>query len=113
MLLVVGIGMNANAQQCSFVVTDVSSSISSATVTLTVTIVPTFTPNGSEIYEVVVRPTGELKGLLNSQSKSVVFYARSGKWSDNSKTVTFTCSVEDNSYRQCRNQDFSTTCFKK
>ena len=114
MLLVFGIGMSANAQQCSFEVTNVSSSISGSTVTLTVTVEPTFTPNNQEFYEVVVKPTGELRSLLDSQRKSVTFQSKSsGDWWDRRKTVTFTCSVEDNSYRQCRKQDFSTTCFKK
>lgn len=115
MLLVFGIGMSANAQQCSFEVTNVSPSIYGSTVTLTVTVEPTFTPNNQEeSYEVVVKPTGELRSLLDSQSKSVTFESTSsGGWWNRTKTVEFTCSVEDNSYRQCRNQDFSTTCFKR
>lgn len=118
MLLVAGIGMSVNAQQCSFEVTNVESSISSSTVTLKLTIVPSFTPNTTtaEEYEVVVKPTGELRSLLDSQSKSVTFYY-SGHFgwneSNREKTVYFTCSVEDNSYKQCRKQDFSTSCFKK
>lgn len=116
MLLVAGIGMSVNAQQCSFEVTDVESSISSSTVTLTLTIVPSFTPNTTtnpEVYEVVVKPIGELRSLLDSQSKSVTFLWNRTVWSNREKTVRFTCSVEDNSYKQCRKQDFSTSCFKK
>lgn len=115
MLLVAGIGMSVNAQQCSFEVTDVESHISSSTVTLTLTIVPSFTPNTTtdEEYEVVVKPIGELRSLLDSQSKSVTFYWYRTYWRVQEKTVKFTCSVEDNSYKQCRKQDFSTSCFKK
>lgn len=115
MLLVAGIGMSVNAQQCSFEVTDVKSSISSSTVTLTLTIVPSFTPNTTtqEEYEVVVKPIGELRSLLDSQSKSVTFLWGGRYWNGQEKTVRFTCSVEDNSYKQCRKQEFSTSCFKK
>lgn len=108
--------MNVMAQDCHFEVTNAKPSISGTKVTITVTVVPAFTPSGSGKYEVVIKPQGQLRNILDSQSKSVEFYYYNGKWDDNShsETVDFYCSVDDNTYNQCNSNSFEvSTCFKK
>ena len=108
--------MYANAQDCRFEVTDATPSISGTRVTITVTVKPAFTPSGSGNYEVVIKPQGQLRNILDSQSKSVDFYYNNGKWGDysHSKTVEFYCSVDDNTYNQCNSNSFYvSTCYKK
>lgn len=101
------------ADGCSFEVTDVSPSISGTTVTITVAVEPTFTPSGNVHYQVVVKPKGSLKNILDSQSRSVTFWYH-GKWEERRKTVEFHCSVNDNSYNQCNSNDFYvSSCFEK
>lgn len=75
LLLVSGIGMGANAQDCSFEVTNVNPSIYGTQVTIKVTVEPTFTPDtkNSCKYEVVVKPQGQMRNILDSQSRSVSF----------------------------------------
>ena len=107
--------MNVMAQDCRFEVTDVYPSISGRTVTITVTVVPAFTPSEGGKYEVVIKPQGQLRNILDSQSKSVEFYYNRG-WDQNndSKTVKFYCSVDDNTYNKCNYNSFVvSTCFKK
>ena len=103
------------AGDCSFEVTDVDPSISGTTVTLKVNVRPAFTPEGTGSYRVVVKPNGNLRNILDSQSQSVIFYYSSSKWNTESKqkTVTFHCDVHDNTYNQCRAQSFSTSCYKE
>ena len=99
---------------CSFEVTNVSPSISGTTVTITVSIEPTFTPSENSYYEVVVKPKGSLKNILDSQSKSVTFQYNTKRWTNRTKTVQFYCSVNDNSYNQCNSNDFYvSSCFEK
>ena len=99
---------------CSFEVTNVSPSISGTTVTITVSVEPTFTPQKGGSYEVVVKPKGSLRNILDSQSKSVTFVYKSNSWSTRTKTVQFYCSVNDNSYNQCNSNDFYvSSCFEK
>lgn len=116
LLLVSGIGMGANAQDCSFEVTNANPSIYGTKVTITVTVEPTFTPDTKEQceYEVVVKPQGQMRNILDSQSRSVTFLWRGSKWFSNKENVEFSCSVNDNTYNQCNSNSFdASTCFKK
>lgn len=97
---------------CSFEVINVYSTISGTKVTVNVTVAPSFTPEGSGSYTVIVKPNGSLRNILDSQSKSLTFYYQKSKWDKQSKSVEFYCDVHDNTYNQCSNQSFSTSCFK-
>lgn len=101
------------ADNCSFDVTDVTPSISGTTVTLKVRIVPTFAPDKRGRYTVVVKPNGSLRNILDSQSKSVSFWYTGSEWDDKYEVVNFYCDVNDNTYRQCSTQSFSTSCFRE
>ena len=116
LFFVASIGINAIAQ-CSFKVTDANPSINGTTVTITVTVEPAFTPSEKGTYTVVVKPEGQLKTILDSQSKSVSFYWNGSQWNygnGRKQTVTFTCSVNDNSYNQCNSNSFYVSdCWKQ
>ena len=103
------------AGDCSFEVTDVDPSISGTTVTLKVKVRPTFTPEGDGSYRVVVKPNGDLRNILDSQSQSTTFEYSNSKWwnSSRQKTVEFHCDVHNNTYNQCSTQSFSVSCFKE
>lgn len=105
LVAVIGFVVSANAQSAT--VKEVRPTISSSTVTLTVEVLPTFTPTEAGHYVFVVSPTGTMRSILDSTSKSTTIYYDGKKWSSSGRTVSFTCSVEDNSYKQCRTQDFS------
>ena len=98
---------------CNFQVTDATPSISGTTVKITVTVRPAFTPTSKGTWRVVVSPNGPLSSILDSQSKSVVFNYTGSTWKLDKKTVDFYCSVEDNSFRECRNNSFQTSCYQE
>lgn len=106
--------MNVMAQGCHFEVTDADPSISGTKVTITVTVVPTFKPNDDGDYEVVIKPQGQLRNILDSQSKSVVFEYYDWAWHPAEEEVEFYCRVDDNTYNECNSNSFEvSTCFKK
>ncbi|MBQ9254900.1 MAG: hypothetical protein IJ180_09035 [Bacteroidales bacterium] len=99
-------------ENCSFQVIEANPSISGTTVTITVKVKPAFKPTKEGEYPVVVKPTGNLRNILNSQAQYCHFYYTGSRWQHNTLTVEFKCDVHDNTYNQCSAQDFEVTCFK-
>lgn len=99
-------------ENCSFQVIEANPSISGTTVTITVKVRPAFKPTEVGNYTVVVKPTGNLRNILNSQVQYCYFEYTGTQWKHSTSTVKFTCDVHDNTYNQCSAQDFEATCFK-
>ena len=107
--------ISSNEDNCSFEVTDIYSDIEKTTVTIKVYIEPSFSPSEDGDFTVIVKPKGKLTTILDSQSQSVRFEYRYGKWyGGRTKYVQFHCSVNDNSYNQCNSNDFYVSkCFRE
>jgi len=113
MVALIGFGISANAQCDKFTTTDANASISGTTVTITVKVSATFTPDKGGSYQVIVSPTGQWAKILGSQRQSTTaYYSAQNGWSI--PPVTFSCSVNDNTYNQCTSSDFVVVqCFAR
>ena len=102
------------ADNCSFEVVSAKPSISGTKVTITVTVEAAFTPSESSSYTVIVTPVGQLRNILDSQQKSVVFNYSRGSWDHKRLDIEFYCSVDDNTYNQCNSNSFTVSrCYKR
>ncbi len=117
-MMVFGFAVYANAQceyaRVSSVVVGDPNTYGEMTITVKITMSGTPT-DGDGTYTFSVVPTNRsISSLLSSQRQSADNLLYKGKWEDSTIKVTFKCSLEDGTMKQCRAHDFMVeSCYKK